>query len=654
MKKIITIFLLITLISSTSDKKEKVDQLFKDWNSNNTPGAAVAIVKDGKILYSKGYGIANLEYDISITPNSIFHIASVSKQFTVFSILLLESQGKLSLDDDIRKYIPEMPDFEKKITLKHLASHTSGLRDQWNLLSMGGWRMDDVITKEHILKLVGKQKELNFNPGDEYLYCNTGFTLLAEVVARISNMSFAEFTKANIFKPLKMNNTLFYDDHQKIVKNRAYSYYSSPDNQEVIKRLKDIKNDIIINGSSFAENAVLYSQDPESSENGGKYTLYKNKPRMVKEFRDVAFSLLESEISEPFETNYGWHIIKVDKIRGQELDIRHILLIPDSKIFKKSVLNYANVGATSLFTSVNDLSLWAMNFSKMNIGNSSIINKMNKPALLNDGEEFGGALGQFIGNYKGLKEIQHGGADAGYRSFLTRFPDQDFAVIVFSNSAEFDAGGLAHKIVDIYLEDKIESDENIKDIKNNSSSKSTIVDKKILKSYEGSFELQPGFIIKISYIENKLFAQATGQQMVSLMPTSDTEFIVEGIEAKIVFIADKDNIINKLKLYQGDQINDAPRVKEFDISSVNNEEFSGEFYSEELSTTYSLKVEDGYLISKHVRLSDFRLSPVSKDVFQGSVWFFGQVEFVRNKMNTITGFKVSNGRVRNLHFKKIN
>ncbi|MGB5781833.1 MAG: serine hydrolase, partial [Eudoraea sp.] len=204
----------------------QVDELFTVWDNKETPGAAVAVVQNGAIVYKKGYGMSNLEYDIPIVPSTIFHIASVSKQFTAFSILLLESEGKLKLDDDIRKYIPEVPDFGKTITLRHLASHTSGLRDQWNLLAMAGWRLDDVITKEHVLKLISKQQELNFDPGEEYMYCNTGFTLLAEVVARVSGVSFATFTKERIFKPLKMNNTLFYDDHEKIVKNRAYSYHS--------------------------------------------------------------------------------------------------------------------------------------------------------------------------------------------------------------------------------------------------------------------------------------------------------------------------------------------------------------------------------------------------------------------------------------------
>lgn len=532
---------------------EQVDELFTVWDTNNTPGAAVAIVKDGAIVYKKGYGIANLEYDIPITATSIFHVASVSKQFTVFSILLLEKQGKLSLDDDIRKYIPEVPDFGKTITLKHLASHTSGLRDQWNLLAMAGWRRDDVITKEHILKLVSKQKELNFNPGDEYLYCNTGFTLLAEVVSRTSDMSFAKFTKANIFEPLKMNNTLFYDDHEKIVKNRAYSY--------------------------------------SSGSNG----------------------------------------------------------------YKKSVLNFANVGATSLFTTVDDLSLWAMNFSDIIIGDTTIFNKMNTLAVLNNGKTFGGALGQFVGDYKGLNEIQHGGADAGYRSYLTRFPDENFAVAVFSNSAEFNSGRMAHKVVDIYLKDKIKNEDNQKEVKEESESEVVVIHENVLATYVGSFELQPGFIITISSSEAKLSAKATGQPKVALTPISTTEYRVEGVDAKIEFIPNEEENIKLLKLHQGGKIMEAPRVKEFDKSAVNLSDFSGEFYSEELATTYNFTIVDKTLVATHSRLSDFNLDPIKKDMFKGGeAWFFGQVEFIRGENNMIEGCKVSNGRVRNLFFKKVN
>lgn len=549
---LIFLFIPISALQAQIEKQKQVDELFTKWDTDNTPGAAVAIVKDGAIIYKKGYGIANLEYDIPITPSSIFHIASVSKQFTVFSILLLEKQGKLSLDDDIRKFIPEVPDFGKTITLRHLASHTSGLRDQWNLLAMAGWRLDDVITKEHVLKLVSKQKELNFNPGDEFAYCNTGFTLLAEVVSRVSDMSFAEFTKANIFEPLEMNNTLFYDDHEKIVKNRAYSYQ------------------------------------------------------------------------------------------------------PDSAGYKKSVLNYANVGATSLFTTVEDLSLWAMNFTDIKVGDSTSINKMNTLAVLNNGKTFGGALGQFVGDYRGLNEIQHGGADAGYRSYLTRFPTENFAVIVFSNSAEFNTGGIAHKVVDIYLKDKLKPEDKPEELNEAGNSEAITVDEKVLNRYVGDFELQPGFVITINLNEGQLKGKATGQAEFPLTPISITEFKVEGVDAKIEFIPNEGDNIKLIKLHQGGQIMDAPRVTESNKSSVILADYSGVYYSEELSTAYTFTVVGDSLVAKHSRLSDFKLNHIKDDLFIGEAWFFGQVEFIRDENKLITGCRVSNGRVRNLFFEKIN
>ena len=139
---------------------KKVDQLFATWDKPESPGAAIAVIKDGAVVYKRGYGSANLEYNVPITPQTVFHVASVSKQFTAFAITMLANQGKLSLDDDIRKHLPDVPDFGKKITIRHLIHHTSGLRDQWTLLGMAGWRLDDVITKEHIMKMSGTRKNL--------------------------------------------------------------------------------------------------------------------------------------------------------------------------------------------------------------------------------------------------------------------------------------------------------------------------------------------------------------------------------------------------------------------------------------------------------------------------------------------------------------
>ena len=198
----------------------KIDSLFSRYTTT-TPGCAVAIIKNREIVLKKGYGMANLEYNVPITPSSIFHIASESKQYVAFCMLLLEQQGKLSLDDDIRKYLDYVPDFGKKITIRHLIHHTSGLRDQWQLLANAGWQLDDVITQEHIIKLVSKQKALNFEPGEEQLYCNTGYTLMAEIVKKASGLSLREYTDKYIFKPLEMNNTHFHDNYREIVPNRT-------------------------------------------------------------------------------------------------------------------------------------------------------------------------------------------------------------------------------------------------------------------------------------------------------------------------------------------------------------------------------------------------------------------------------------------------
>lgn len=203
--------------------ERQIDQLFSNYNAS-TPGVAVAVVKDGKVIFAKGYGSANLEYGVPNTPKTVFQIASVSKQFTAFAIYLLEKDGKLSLEDDVRKHIPELPETNKLVKIKHLLGHTSGVRDQAALSALAGWRSGDVAKTDNVLRLLVRQKSLNFEPGTQFLYSNSGYTLLAEIVRRTSGQTFAEFTKKNIFEPLAMTNTQVYDDTERIVKNRADSY----------------------------------------------------------------------------------------------------------------------------------------------------------------------------------------------------------------------------------------------------------------------------------------------------------------------------------------------------------------------------------------------------------------------------------------------
>ncbi|MCK1359374.1 serine hydrolase [Bradyrhizobium sp. 199] len=206
-----------------------MDQLFARWAEPNSPGAVIAVLQDGKIMYSQGYGAANLEHGVPNTPATVFHLASVSKQFTAFAIYQLAYEGKLSLDDDVRKYVPRLHDFGTPITIRQLLHHTSGVRDQWNLLALAGWRLDDEITEDDVAHLLFQQTDLNFAPGDQFLYSNSGYTLLAMVVKQVSGKTLPGFAKERIFDPLGMSHTHFQDKYGRVVKDRAYSYARQPD-----------------------------------------------------------------------------------------------------------------------------------------------------------------------------------------------------------------------------------------------------------------------------------------------------------------------------------------------------------------------------------------------------------------------------------------
>ncbi|WP_291726687.1 serine hydrolase [Bernardetia sp.] len=433
--KIKFFFLFCFLVSTHCFAQDKqIDSLFSQYNSQSA-GVAITVVKDGKIVFKKGYGLANMEYDIPITPQTVFHVASVSKQFTTFAIYLLEKEGKISLDDNVQKYIPELPSFDKPITIRHLCSHTSGLKDQWSLLTLAGWRMDDVITTEQILKMVSMQKELNFPVGTQFQYSNTGFTLLAEIVSRVSKMSFAEYVQKNIFQPLAMTNSLVYDDHQKIVKNRAYSY-----------ELEDKK-------------------------------------------------------------------------------------------YEKRKLNYSNVGATSVFTTAEDLAKWTMNFEKPIVGDPKLIERYNEISLLDDGkpnilailngDTIYHAKGQFVRNYRGIKLYNHTGGDAGFRSYLVRFPEKEFSVILLSNDIDFDRLGNGLKIAEFYLKDDFEPQkETVQQPKTDNSNEEVYQSdiNKFVGNYYSS-ELNTNYEVAIK--DENLFMQHDRLGTIELKRTGENKF--EGI-----------------------------------------------------------------------------------------------------------------------------
>jgi CubicO group peptidase (beta-lactamase class C family) len=527
----------------TGSPNAQVDKVFAQWDKPASPGCALAVIKDGRIIYKRGYGMADLDHDIAITPASVFHVASVSKQFTAMAIHLLAREGKLSLDDEVRKYITELPDFGHKITIRHLLHHTSGLRDQWSLLIMAGWRLsEDVVKDDDILELISRQKALNFKPGDQHLYSNTGYTLMAIIVKRVSGQSLREFADAKIFKPLGMNNTFFRDDHLVVVKNQAYGYAPA------------------INGP-----------------------------------------------------------------------------------FKLSVPNYDTVGASSLLTTVEDLARWDQNFYDFRVGGKENIEQMQQTTTLNDGEKFPYAHGLVSGDYKGLKTVEHGGADAGYRSHLMRFPEQKFSVACICNGANIAPGQLTSQVADIYLKDLLKPEAPKTDVVTNAV---TLTEKQLKTKVGAYWNATTGNLGRVTLANDKLLLNST-----ELIALDENRFRLKGQPVEITFTTRQDGAPMQMTFMAEGR---KPAVFEAQEAANPNieqlKEYAGAYYSDELDNVYKLEVDGDKLVLKRKKYPPMPCSVAFKDAFSSPGT--GTLLFTRDQQKRINGFIVNAGRIKNFRFVK--
>ena len=249
-----------------------VEAVFADLDRNDAPGAAVGVLLNGEVVHRAGYGIADMDHGIPITPGTVFDIASISKQFGAMAALLLEGEGLIDLDADAQSYVPELPDFEGVITPRHLVHHTSGIRDWPHSMMLGGVTYTDVISFEQILRMLYQQEDLDFPPGSEYSYSNTGYNLLARIIEVQSGESFREYTDERIFEPLGMGNTHFSDNHLEIVPGRAESY--APDAEEGYQR---VLNQLTALASSSLNTSMddflVWMRNYETGQVGGAETL---------------------------------------------------------------------------------------------------------------------------------------------------------------------------------------------------------------------------------------------------------------------------------------------------------------------------------------------------------------------------------------------
>ena len=210
--------------SISASDRTAIDALFKAYDTPRSPGCALGVLRDGALAYGRGYGMADLERQVPITTSTAFDIGSTTKQFTAASLALLVADGKVSFDDDVRKYIPELPDYGKTITIDHLLRHTSGLRDYNGLLALAGYSLEEVTTDSQALALIARQRRLNFTPGSRHEYSNTGYFLASVIIKRVSGQSLAEFARQRLFVPLGMTHTVFRNEFAMLIPGRALGY----------------------------------------------------------------------------------------------------------------------------------------------------------------------------------------------------------------------------------------------------------------------------------------------------------------------------------------------------------------------------------------------------------------------------------------------
>ena len=531
----------LSAVPSQTDRAAKVDEIFKEFSRPGSPGCAVGVYQDDKIVLSRAYGMANLDHDIPLTPSSIFHVASVSKQFTAAAILLLAQDGKLSLDDEVRKYVPELPDFGKPITIRHLLNHTSGLRDQWTLLGLGGWRYSrDLISDADVMSLLARQKDLNFAPGERHLYSNSGFTVLAGIVSRVSGKSFRAFTTERIFAPLGMKNTHFRDNFNEIVKGQAYGYARQRDT------------------------------------------------------------------------------------------------------FVLSTTNFDTAGATSLMTTVEDLSKWFANFDSHAVGGDAFHTALLERGVLNSGQRIDYASGISHNTYRGVAAVGHGGADAGYRAMFIRYPQQRFGVSVLCNLAQTNPTALANSVADVYLADVLKP----------ATTPGANTDAEVpvpadeLKKLAGMYWNEALVAARPVVFENdKLQAAVSPTQRIPLKSLGNGRFVLTAPP-------------NLYMTFEGETLRVGPtptggdvftRAAPFTPSETELAAYTGLYRSDEIEPSFQFAIRNGKLTLLRLKASPAPLEPIIADTFTSDA---GTIRFTRDAQGRITGFVLEAGRVRGMKFWK--
>lgn len=540
-----------------------VDSLMSRWDRDDSPGAVVGVVRDGEVVFAKGYGMANLPHAVPNTAGTLFNIGSVSKQFTAFALVLLEARGELSLDDPVREHLPELPEFDDVVTLRHVLTHTSGYRETYGMGMLAGMPPGESrYPREGALGVVQRQTELEFPAGSKFQYNSSAYVLLAMVIERVTGEPFPGWMDENVFDPIGMDRTVVEPDVEAVIPGAADSY--------------------------------------TDAEGGG------------------------------YLTGFG---------------------------------NRAYWGAADIYTTVADLAKWVENLDTGEVGGRAVQQRMRERFVLSSGDTLSYALGVGVAQHRGLERLQHGGSQAGYRAFLSFYPELDAGVVVMSNYDGVDATTLGERVEGIFFGDRLEPVEREAVATGGEDegpdAPQTVsmgtVPTETLDELAGSYRIPNGPPVTVEREGGRLRARLGDRDWFGLDPLSDTVFAVAAADAaegdRIAFHTSPDGRVEGATAH----INGRPiPMSRTQWSPGPNDlaDFTGRYLSPEIETVYTLHVRDGRLVAGHRWNPPLPLAPVEPDVFVGTEQPL-RVEFQRDPDGAVSGFRTSLGRTTDVWFERL-
>jgi CubicO group peptidase (beta-lactamase class C family) len=527
---------------NTKQITAELDRILSEQFKPGDPGCAALVAVKGQIIYKKAFGMANIELDVPMQPDMVFRIGSITKQFTAISILQLMEQGKLKLDDEITKFIPDYPTNGHIITIEHLLTHTSGIKSYTNVKEFGKLSRTD-MKPEEVVDLI-KSQPMEFAPGTKWNYNNSGYFLLGYIIEKITGKTYQEYLEENIFKPLGMNGSLYGNDIT-IVKRRASGYAPGKDgvvNSEFLSMLLPYAAGSI---QSTVEDLFKWNQALHS------YKLVK------KETLDRAFTEYKLLNGKGTSYAYGWFLSglqgspTIEHGGGINGFLTNAIYLPREDVF------------VALFTNstIKAPDFTSQKMAALAIGKPLIINKI----VLTEAE-----LDEYTGIYTDEEEKEVTVSREGTDLFVLRSGGQGRKMIPAGKDKFFfedsfttatfkrDASG---KIVSALYDDRGKTF-TIKRTEKELKEKTVVnVPEALLQEYTGEYEIQPGFTITFTREGSRLFTQATGQGKFEIFPESDTKFFLKVVDAQVAFFRDDTGKVSKIILYQGGRETEGKKVK---------------------------------------------------------------------------------------------